>query len=62
MPNEFKAFGVSVAVLLLLIWIFNESFEIADSPISIVVLLVMFGLTYVWVKNEFFQDEPKDKQ
>lgn len=54
MPNEFKAFIVSVGVILLLMWITIGVFEVGDSPISIVFLLIAFGLTYAWVKNEFF--------
>lgn len=60
MPSEFKAFIASICVLLLMMWLLsrgNNPWAIADSPISIVLLLVVFGLTYAWVKNEFFRDD-----
>jgi len=56
MPKEFKAFLISTAIVLFLMFLFNGSFEIADSPISVVIILIVFGLTYAWVKNEYFPD------
>ncbi|HEY3524669.1 MAG TPA: hypothetical protein VGK47_00620 [Nitrososphaeraceae archaeon] len=58
MPSEFKAFIASICVMLLMMWILGRnSWEIADSPISVILLLIMFGLTYAWVKNEIFPDD-----
>lgn len=59
MSSTIKAFLVSVGILLLMMWLFSVAanpFEIEDSPISIGVLLIAFGLTFVWVKHEFFSD------
>uniref|UniRef100_E6XSA5 Uncharacterized protein n=1 Tax=Shewanella putrefaciens (strain 200) TaxID=399804 RepID=E6XSA5_SHEP2 len=61
MPKEFKAFIVSALILLILMYFYNESFEIADSPVSVIILLVAFGLTYAWVKNEFFPSKRDDE-
>lgn len=60
MPSEFKAFLVTVILLLLLMWIILGAFEVAGTPISIAVFLVMFVLTYAWVKNEFFPSSNKN--
>lgn len=59
MPSTIKAFLVSVGVLLLMMLLFSRAsnpFEVGDSPISVVVLLVAFGLTFAWVKHTFFSD------
>lgn len=59
MPSTIKAFLVSIGVLLLMMWLFSGAtnpFEVGDSPISIVVILVAFGLTFAWVKHEFFSN------
>lgn len=59
MPSTIKAFLVSVGILLLMMWLFSNAsnpFAVEDNPISIVVLLVAFGLTFAWVKHEFFSD------
>lgn len=59
MPSTIKAFLVSVGLLLLMMWLFSGAsnpLTVEDHPISIVVLLVAFGLTFAWVKHEFFSD------
>ena len=59
MSSAIKSFFVSVALLLLMMWLFSSAsnpFTVEDHPISIVVLLAAFGLTFAWVKHEFFAD------
>ena len=57
MPKQFQAFIATLAVLFLMFLLFNRSYEIADSPISVIILVIVFGLTYAWIKNEFFPDD-----
>lgn len=59
MPSTIKAFLVSAGLLLLMMWLFSSAsnpFTVEDNPISIVVLLVAFGLTFAWVKHGLFSD------
>jgi hypothetical protein len=59
MPSTIKAFLISVGLLLLMMWLFSSAsnpFTVEDHPTSRVVLLVAFGLTFAWVKHEFFSD------
>jgi len=63
MPQAIKAFLVSVALLLTLMWLLGDEdnpFQIASSATSIAVLLIAFGLTFAWVKHEFFPDKDDD--
>lgn len=63
MPSAIKTFIASVGLLLVMMWLFSSGmnpFTVADHPISIVVFLIAFGLTYAWVKHTFFSDQDRE--
>lgn len=61
MDSTIKAFIVSIVLFLFFMWFNFGSFTFGESLIGAIGLLVAFGITFGFIKHDFFSNKDKDK-